>query len=221
MDRFRFSLIVLLSLGLYCSSLSSSTAKICYLGRDDNQASWNWGDELFKRTVENCVPTRPIKSTVCITGGIADDGKIYEAKIASSSGDAQVDADCLQAFVTAGGRSKLDSKCRNTGELAQVSFEIKSTSKFKYKSDSALKALLNAGKENLIAIRTIPVAVLNQYPGVFTESEILGESNIHMINRDTYLANIVSSGGKWQGFFQNHSTATKDEIVRFSKTGQE
>ena len=188
------------------------------LSHDRTPARWAWGDGFFNRVEQNLVLSEELPNQIIEAFAfIADDGKVYNAKFAAESDDLQANADCFQAFVSASGYSKRDDQ--NSGKLRAISFPFSKTIHLKYKSDAVKRffASHKTRQEDSVAIRNIPVDVLNRYPGIFTDEEIIGEKNIVAIPKATYIAGIAAHAAHWQAFFEEHPTPSKEQILQFAE----
>jgi hypothetical protein len=185
----------------------------CYPG-----IKWNWGDEFFQRVNDALVlATDKIPGQVVASAFVADDGKLYNAKLDSECTDLQVNADCFQAFLSAGCFKPVDQ--RNTGKLKTVTLPFCGTIKSKFQSNAVntFFKLHPELQESSVVIRKIPVDVLVRYPELFRNDEILGIENVQAIPRATYLGIIAIQGARWQGFFEQHKSPTKEQVLQFAR----
>ena len=178
---------------------------------------WVWGEGFFKRIEQNVVLSGDLPSEVIEASGlVADDGKLYNPKLNAESQDLQANADCFQAFVSASFYTKREDQ--NSGKLRTINFPFEKSLRPKYSSE-AVKQFFASNpelQETSVAVRKIPVEVLTRYPGVLPEQDILGTKNIIAIRKDNYLGIIAAQGAKWQDFYQNHPTATVEQILKFA-----
>jgi hypothetical protein len=181
-----------------------------------------------QRAYADWAPSKlPLPSTVVVSCFLVEDGKMYRVKIDTSSGDAQSDADCLQAvYGIAGTRSGQVEK----GSLIDLKFTFDSETMPGHRTNAVEQyfAAHPEKRHNFVAFYRIPLDVLRRYPGIFSETELLSPSNIGLIriqNADRPELPRLDSldidrfrdifGGHWMSFFMSHSSATRQEIETF------
>lgn len=177
--------------------------------------------ELQDRVYENWVSTSALESAVVISARIVDDGKLYDVKVQTSSGDAQLDADCVQAVMgaSASGVSRIGEGCSK-----EIHFRFESIAN-PLQGSNGISRYFDAhpsDKKNHIAFYRIPIDVLNRYPKLFTKDELLTDGNVGIITvysdtpglpwwgvdrlREVYQVT-------WTKFFLSHPSATKQQIL--------
>lgn len=166
---------------------------------------------------------------------VSDDGKIYEPRIVQSSGDPQHDAECLESIC---GTCFVDTSISNpTFRISHYTMYFNNDNGLfpAYKNDMGIQNYRlhhptpSKPEFDYVLIHRIPLAVLTRYPGVFSEKELLDESNLVSIKCGRVDANGQSPHGEpsfsdflalyygpWRQFFQRKN-ATKDEILEHAK----
>jgi hypothetical protein len=145
---------------------------------------------------------------------IADDN-IYEPKIEKSSGNLQMDVDCLQAVL---GATHYKTKAHDTGLTLQT-FTFDSSKPVGHKTSAIKQLLENHDSSKSVYFYRIPLDVLKRYPGTFDENELLSEKNIGTLLKNSAIEDLrIQYGNWWADFFMTHPTATKEEISQYSIT---
>lgn len=186
-------------------------------------AKWPEIDRFLDRVYENWAPSKKIPEgkVVELAVGIANDGKLYDLKIEASSGDAQLDADCVQAVMGASACSPINGR---EGELVLIRIWFNSKTKVGHSNSGISKYFATRPEQehDHIAFYRIPLDVLKRYPGLFTENELLDDSNIgttQVIDKHPglpwwgvdHLRAIYQ--GTWAPFFIAFPSATKERIL--------
>lgn len=190
-------------------------------------------DKVMNRVYSNWVPSISTGSRVCaLSGKIVREGKIYDVTIKESSGDAQFDADCLQALLGAFPSEPIAAV--DDGKLWSQDFSFSSQTKSVHKR-SGIADYFNAHpneKQKFIAFYRIPIDVLNRYPGLFTEDELQNDDNVGLIQsipesvtKVNKIQPALSGTGlrelevvyqsEWPRFYLEHPSPTKQQILDF------
>ena len=181
------------------------------------EVKWEWGDSYFERVFQDLIIAKDaFKQPVYIYAWVADDGKIYDPEINPSSGDHQIDADCLQAVLGAGRFQP--RKDGNTGDLRRVVIDFLPTQKVKQTDVVDRYFAEHPEESHKTATWKIPVDVLTRYPGRYKETEIISTSNIRTIKPQTATNGIKVIYAKWQAFFEANPEASRAEIDKFSSS---
>lgn len=195
----------------------------------------NYTQVLEKRVKADWYCSFPTPKAVLVGFLIGDDGKIYNVRVKQSSGDNQVDAECLEA-VCGVSPVQLSPGRRITGDLTAVELTF-------HRDDSAEKAADNLAVVNYfkkhpnlqskyVAIHLIPVDVLKRFPTAFSQDQIRSESNLRLIAIDgyphkqgeewlpsqphSYSEIIKEVYARWALFFQCNHTPTRQDILKES-----
>lgn len=181
-------------------------------------------DNLRKRIYADWAPSKKPaeKETVYITISGNSEGKLYDVEIEKSSGNRQLDADCLQAVMGASCSCPLNI-CPE--DLDHFTCKFDSKTPIGHEEEGISKYFLkNQNEKNdYIAFYRIPLDVLKRYPGLFSKNELLEESNIGLIKaispEDPELPFWVKQQLKilyqrtWVPFFLSHPKPTKQQII--------
>lgn len=181
-------------------------------------------DNLRNRIYKDWAPSKKLaeEDSVYITISGNAEGKLYDVEIEKSSGDRQLDADCLQAVMGTSCSCRLDI-CPE--DLDHFTCKFDSKTPIGHKEDAISKYFSKHPKKknDYIAFYRIPLDVLKRYPGLFLKSELLEESNIGLIKaispEDPELPFWVKQQLKilyqrtWVPFFLSHPKPTKQQII--------
>lgn len=182
-------------------------------------------DNCRARAHQNWAPTSKLEvlDRCVISANIANDGRMYDIKVSTSSKNIQLDADCLQAVMSVSGSFSPEIP---EGTLSKVLFTFDSTTKPGHPDGiSRFKARFSSLKADYIAFYRIPFEILNRYPGLFTEAELLADENIGLIEveknaegklelQDHDLNKIRELyQGIWVPFFLSHKSPTKEQVI--------
>lgn len=186
-------------------------------------------DNLREKVYEDWAPSKKLAKLIDIditVSGTAN-GQLYDVGLNESSGDRQLDADCLQAVMGASCLSPINIRIE---EIEHFSIHFDSKTKAGYLNNNGISKYFTQHpeyKRNYVAFYRIPLTVLKRYPGIFTEEELFDESNIGLIEaidlRNPELPSWVTDRlrflyqGNWVPFFLSHPSATKKEIIEFRK----
>lgn len=186
-------------------------------------------DKYRERAYSNWAPTKKIEGLdrCVIAAEVANNGTLYNLKIESSSKDMQLDADCIQAVMGASGSYNMGIP---EGTLSKVLFAFDSKIKAAHPDGiSPFKAQNPAIKGDYIAFYRIPLDILNRYPGLFTEAELLSDDNIGLIEAvkgvdgnlelPDYSVDRIREiyQGIWIPFFISHNSPTKQQVLEIRK----
>ena len=187
---------------------------------------WSWGKQFHNRVSEDLAPMMLTKKRHAELEGIEGNGFLYLVKIDKSSGDPQFDFDCLQSILGAACFKEDDTGAGQNLKLFTQSFDSDLADVRNGQFDGAAKFLADHPdkKEGYLLFYKIPLDVLNRFPGLFTEKELLDATNIGTIrNEDKSSKRIVTPlalaslagiySGKWIAFFVKHPNASKQEIL--------
>jgi len=206
------------------------------IGTDVKGDAHPWQHGLEERTLSDWAPAKPLEKNVQIQATLTDVGRLYELDFIISSGDGQLDADCLQALLGAAAYSKNTDGIVRGGRLSSWDFKFDQNSQVRHKNHAVseyFKGHPELKKNNTVAVFKIPTAVLTRYPGRFTEAEIVAPSNLFTLNpawrdnsrpedkcgalRPQAMYSIIDHYAKWQNFFSDHPNASKSDILKFSE----
>lgn len=185
-------------------------------------------DNLRQRVYSSWAPTKQIVglSNVYVKVSATANGQLYDVCIERTSGDRQLDADCLQAVM---GASRSCPIKISVEELDHFSIKFGSKTPVGHTHDGISRYFAKHPEyqKDWIAFYRVPLDVLKRYPGLFTEQELLDESNIGLIeaiDRDNpKLPNWVSERLKflyqhlWVPFFVSHPSVTREQVLEFKK----
>lgn len=187
-------------------------------------------NKLRQRIYDDWAPSKamPVGKHVDVTYSIASDGKLYDVKLEQSSGDAQLDADCVQAVL---GVSAFCPMARLTreGELChtQIYFDSKTRAGHNNSGISKYFAAHPEQEAEHVAYYRIPLDVLKRYPGLFSEAELFSDSNFFTLRDDStdgpnHGPGLSSAAiarlryvyqSMWIPFFLKFPSATKQQIL--------
>jgi hypothetical protein len=215
-------------------------------GKQKNTCFGCFGNFFKPGPFENGISNTWSSSRKCKEGpglsiqcSIPDDGKIYEPQITYSTGDDQYDAECLEAVCAQSPVPVREQNWTATMRHPVVAFGS-SLSMFIPKprfSGAEINLYLSAkpapkGSDvvSFVLIHKIPVSILNRYPGLFEESEILNPANLmevpfrpedwnlnHLIV--PYVQPISCFYACWSQFFRNEKV-TRDEVFEWAKQAE-
>ncbi|MCA9817860.1 MAG: TonB C-terminal domain-containing protein [Cyanobacteria bacterium HKST-UBA01] len=185
-------------------------------------------DRLRNNVYKDWAPSKKLTNSTAIDikVRVTANGQLYDVALNESSGDRQLDADCIQAVMGASCLSPINIRIE---EIEQFSIHFDSKTEIGYQTDGISKFFAKHPKyrKNYIAFYRIPLTVLKRYPGVFTEEELFDESNVGLIEsidpHNPELPSWVADRlrflyqGNWVPFFVSNPSATKDEIIEFRK----
>jgi hypothetical protein len=206
------------------SSLSCSKAAPYQIPEPTRVSHGGW--DVYKHSIEKEFQRRVLNSwypsnekleaTVkCILGG---DGLLYDIEISSSSGDNQFDVECLEAVLGADYFYQGLSSRRLVP--LSVTFRAAEHKQFGRTTENYFKRNPEQKGEGCLAIYHIPTNILKRYPGLFTEKELLDDSNLYLVKDAAnhnenpqyhWLKDLYKNF--WTTFFQQHPKATKDEVL--------
>lgn len=159
---------------------------------------------------------------------VADDGKVYEPQLSHSSGDDQYDAECLESVCML---TPLPPNLDNhLTRIEHCAIEFGGlTSQFRPKprfdGKDITRYLLNhpqptEPRKKFVLIHRIPLAVLNRYPGAFSEAELLNADNLIEIQvglrPSTFDQTIGNIGAHWGVLFKKEKVSST-EILDWAK----
>ncbi len=161
---------------------------------------------------------------VAIDFAIDDEAKIYDVKFAKGSGNAQLDADCLEAVL---GASAYQPRTDLKGEKLQLGIIFDNQSRLGYVNPASRKPKDTSSKTATVNFHLIPLTVLERYPGLFNATELLADENIGVIsaepsmitgtgtalNKEIVEELISIYNDKWVTFFSRHRKATRKQLL--------
>lgn len=227
----------------YSNSETKADSTVVDICISHGGSPWPWSKTLQQRIEDNWSPSEVFgaDSWVTIEAQIADDGKMYNLQLTHSSGKPQLDADCLQAVISAQAFKPQQPSEINQGTLRDARWDFNSKTKCGFRSEAIHNyfQLHPEQKRECVAYYRIPLDVLKRYPGAFSENELLAASNILVKHNDRTTA-IPEDGSplgyndkqldastvdylqrqfltEWLSFFQHHPTATRSDILRHAQ----
>ncbi|HEY9778430.1 MAG TPA: TonB C-terminal domain-containing protein [Planktothrix sp.] len=188
--------------------------------------------EFRERIYDDWCPSKamPVGTHVDIACSIASDGKLYDVKLEHSSGDAQLDADCVQAVLGVSAFRPMHGLVRE-GELCLTQIYFDSTTRVGHKNSGIAKyfAAHPEHEADRTAFYKMPLDVLERYPGLLTEDEVLADGNIgnFIFSKDVLDGPNHGPGlsdntvdqlrivyqGIWIPFFLKFPSATKEQVL--------
>ena len=182
---------------------------------------------LAPRVFKDWAPSASLSKPVSIQASVADDMRIFNVEIAESSGDAQIDADCLQAVL---GAATFETGSKTYGfTLAKWAYQF---DKSPQRQNLAVKQYFDQNpdkKQSYICIFRIPFDVVYRYPQLFSEKDLLSPANIVAV-RNIKIGRNTTCGaidpltfttirdyyGRWQAMFNCWQNPSKSEITAFA-----
>lgn len=171
------------------------------------------------RVLSDWVPTFEMENQAVVAAAIANDGAIYDVHVLQSCGNAQLDADCVQAVM---GASRTCPTNLELGSLDHHKFVFNRNTHSQHKASGIANFLSNHpdARKNCVAFYRIPLDVLKRYPGSFTEDELLADENIGMftISETSELPDYAVRKlqhiyqAQWTSFFLKNRTVSKKQI---------
>jgi TonB family protein len=182
-------------------------------GRPDD-----WASRLEQRIYADWSPfLTPVTDEALLQGSIGNDGRLYDVEVLQSSGNLQFDADCLQAVLGAAGFAPRENAV--PGVLTHTSWVFNPSTRCGHLASAITQHAVHAGLGQYVSIYRIPLDVLKRYPGLFSEKELLSDSNVIQIRAicpglkkgdcidltHSPVGDIASIyGGPWFDFFSKH-----------------
>lgn len=187
--------------------LELSPGMACYPVAGSPESNQYWL-KVRKELVSSMHPSK----TAVIIGTVKTKQFPEAVSIHESSGNAQFDADCLVAVLS----------CQRDDSNPHVLRGVWPLGNEKHQYEYTFEPTSGAVK-----IFTIPLVVLDRYPGIFQASELLAKSNEKLVSRlpseeDTALApsqvsEITKYMQAWNEFFQKNPTVSKELILSEAK----
>lgn len=165
----------------------------------------------FLETVEKNLVTSIVPSTnATIRGVVKPNSSPENLSIIQSSGNAQFDAECLEAVLSS---TRTDSNSMTLYGVWILSHDL----------PNARQLRIQRNIENQITIFRVPVSVLRRYPGIFSEEELLNKDNLRPLHNQasrktteltqSQIDEISAYFSQWNEFFKQTPTATKAQIL--------
>jgi hypothetical protein len=138
-----------------------------------------------------------------------DFGGILNARIIKSSGDVQLDAECLQAVCTNPPRANLWWR---TGDLEERVIDFATIRRREGLENEVTRHIAEHRIDGRIFVYQIPLSVWSHYPQLVSIKELRQVSNLMDLKSEGYEAQIRHQGAVWANFFSTHPTPTRQEI---------
>ena len=132
-----------------------------------------------------------------------------------------MNADCIQAVMGASGTSKM---LTHEGSLVHLKNIFDSTTPIGHKKSGITKYFAKHPEDRwkYVGFYRIPLEVLVKYPGLFTEDELLDDSNIGLIKADDELQIVSELPFIYQDmyvpFFLAHPSASRKQILEIKNS---
>lgn len=140
-------------------------------------------------------------------------GRFDDAELFKSSGNPQTDLDMLDAVLSLE-RVPVPTVLRENGVL-EIEFK---TGQDERAANFARFQRQFKPKANCSAFHSIPLSVLRKYPAIFRYSELATSSHLRNLANDKISPNEIKKLRQpWLTFFDEHSTATKKELLELEK----
>lgn len=174
----------------------------------------------FNESLQWC-PSIQSKSRISVEGGVGRQGFIYNVRLANGDVNAQLNAECIEAFASAAPLSKAPDW---NGSLFLFT-KVFSQNETPFHLSSEIGDFLAANpslKEKCLVIHKIPPSVLKKRPGLFTEKEIFSvenciaisfNSSAAAVSSESYANRIQAYYADWADFFSENKAATREEIL--------
>jgi hypothetical protein len=195
------------------------------------ESDTNYLKLLEQRAMANwrCSSTDP--KPVAVGFFVADDGKIYNARIKQSSGDNQTDAECLEAVCSLA-PLELNPGRRITGDLTQVELTFQKVASEPISNNVEVANFFKKHadlRSRFIAIHLIPTNLLKRAANGLTPDQVDSENNLRLIpvgestenKSENQLSKIHSYSGslkevyaRWAAFLSENPKPTKLQILR-------
>ncbi|MBA4027132.1 MAG: hypothetical protein C0473_02720 [Cyanobacteria bacterium DS3.002] len=194
--------------------------------------------EIEKRIYKNLVdPNSSLEGRGGVIAGFAlkKDGKIRDVSIGQSSGKNASDFACFEAILGSSPLSAAPSPENQREQWFRIDFYESRSPYFEpairkadltadefYKNNPSLKA-------RAVPLHLIPLDVLTRYPGIFSETELIGLGNLKAIPIDGLISideeattrrtlgnlKVKEFFHDWENFFETHVEPKKADIVSF------
>jgi TonB family protein len=183
------------------------------------RGTWSWGRELRKRIYRDWAPSTVSKSnSIKIDFSVDDGGKFNDVEVLLSSGNAQLDEECLEAVLGEQvSAERTDSKIER-----KLSMKFDDTKTPGHTNAASKQYFISHPEKNgrFITYHLIPLSVLTRYPGLFEESELLSAENLDSIALSQTTVQKLESiySNKWIPFFKDHPNATREQVVNIKES---
>lgn len=184
-----------------------------------HQAGGSTFSELFKSYAENLDIAKEQEDTSSARVQAELDclaGKLISIQLKEPSDNPQTNADVIDAVVTTPPVVIPDSlRCDGPGPQLEFSVGKKFTKDELYKS--RFRRTLTERKD-AVSFHSIPLVVLQKYPGVFTYEQLTDEANMRYLpNNKATVEEIQTLRNPWLAFFDKHKKADRNSILRLQK----
>jgi len=140
-----------------------------------------------------------------------DIGGVFNAEITHSSGDAQLDAECLEAVCMTPPEACASYR---TGNLVKRIADFSGMQPYGPINEIS-RYLKDHPNTTGVVIHEIPLAVASAYHyyKLVSENELRSQENLCVIDRVDYQAKIRHIAASWNYFFEKHPTTTSREEI--------
>jgi len=189
--------------------------------------------DAIKRSWDSSEPKSD--DTPMVSVGIGVDGRLYNAVMDRYSANEQFNAECLEAVC---GASPVTPTGFHSGNLEPATLRFSAKENPPRFEGQDIKDYLSKHPQpegemsKFVVVHKIPLDVLRRYPGLFSEKELLSESNLQEIhigitspvdkdgnrrNKPTYIDLINNHFGFWADLFLKNPRITRHEILEEAK----